>query len=129
MSVREILARPWQESDAASARQRPGLRVVPESSPQRSRVPFVVLMLGVLAVGLVGLLLVNTSLQQGSFVIHDLETTSSKLDDRHSVLEQRVAGLRAPDELARRARNLGMEPNTSPLFLRLSDGKVLGERP
>lgn len=129
MSVREILARPRPEHDDSPVRQQPGLRVVPGSSTQPSRVPFVVLMLIVLAVGLVGLLLVNTSLQQGSFVIHDLENTSSTLDQRHSVLDQRVADLRAPDELARRARELGMEPNTSPSFLRLSDGKVLGEKP
>lgn len=103
------------------------LDVVPKAPFKAPRVPFVLLVLAVLGVGLVGLLLLNTSLQQGSFAIHDLQRQTSLLADRQSELERKVAVLQAPENLAARAVKLGMVPNPNPAFLRLSDGKVLGD--
>jgi len=94
------------------------------SSP---RAPFVLLVVAILAVGLVGLLLLNTSLQQGSFAIHDLARQTSALEERQTALEQQVARLKAPESLAARAQHMGMVPNTNPVFLRLGDGAVLGD--
>ncbi|WP_020573424.1 hypothetical protein [Actinopolymorpha alba] len=123
MSVVESLDRPRREQ----ARRERRLQVVPDSAGQPSRAPFVLLVVVILGVGLVGLLLLNTSLQQGSFAIHDLNRTTSQLEERQGVLEQRVATLQAPETLASRAQSMGMVPNTNPVFLRLSDGVVLGD--
>jgi hypothetical protein len=103
------------------------LDLVPKAPFKAPRVPFVLLVLAVLGVGLVGLLLLNTTLQQGSFAIHDLQRETSRLADRQSELERQVAVLAAPESLAARAVKLGMVPNPNPAFLRLSDGKVLGD--
>lgn len=103
------------------------LRVVPRPEPAPSRAPFVFLVVLILGVGLVGLLLLNTSLQRGSFAIHELRRTTAELEERQGQLEQRVARLESPEVLARRARSLGMVPNTNPVFLRLPDGAVLGD--
>lgn len=115
-------ARPRREPESRGRQ----LHVVPTPAESPSRTPFVLLVVLVLSVGLVGLLLLNTTLQQGAFAIHDLARTTTSLEERQGVLEQRVAQLKAPDNLARRAQAIGMVPNTNPVFLRLSDGAVLG---
>lgn len=110
------------------ARQsRPSIAVVPDAPARASRVPFVLLVLLVLGVGLVGLLLLNTNLQQGSFHIHDLEKRTAELAKRQGELEQKVAAAQAPENLARQARRDGMVPNPAPGFLELSDASVSGD--
>lgn len=127
MSLLENLARTWREPVESDDPSGPQLRVVPDRPRRSSRVPFVVLMLGVLGVGLVGLLLLNTSLQQGAFAMHDLQGQAEDLRERQAAMEHRVAQLRAPENLARRAREQGMVPNPNPAFLRIGDGTVLGK--
>ncbi|MGW0229088.1 hypothetical protein ACWDWO_12300 [Actinopolymorpha singaporensis] len=122
MSALESLNRPVRE-----VAPRPRLRVVPKPEPQQSRAPFVILVVAILSAGLLGLLLLNTTVQQGSFTIHDLSRRTTLLEDRQAALEQQVAAMRAPEHLAGQAERLGMVPNTNPVFLRLSDGAVLGD--
>lgn len=127
MSILDVLARPRADTAKSAGSARPRLWVVPRSRPHAPRVPFVLLVLVVLGVGLVGLLLLNTQLQQGSFALHDLERTAAALEDQETALEQRVAGLEAPQSLAGKARDLGMVANPNPVFLRLADETVLGD--
>jgi len=89
---------------------RPGLRLLPGGRTGAPRAPFVVLVLLVLGAGLVGLLLLNTNLQQSSFELRDLEQDTRLLRDRHAELTRQVAELAAPEELASRADALGMVP-------------------
>lgn len=123
MSLIENLARSWREPDQPERK----LHVVPHQAEAPAKGPFVLLVVAILGVGLVGLLLLNTSLQRGSFAIHDLKRQTSALAEREEVLDQRVARLKAPENLADRARHMGMVPNANPVFLRLSDGAVLGD--
>ena len=95
------------------------LSVVPGRSARTRRGPFVILVLFVLAAGLVGLLVLNTALQQGSFNLTDLERQTALLRDRQSELIGDVANRSEPSALARGANQLGMVPAESPVFLRL----------
>lgn len=97
---------------------RPALRVVARPARQR-RAPFVVLVLLLLGVGLVGLLVLNTALQQGSFDLADLEQRTALLRDRRAELVGQVADKSAPGTLARQARELDMVPAENLLFLPL----------
>ena len=90
------------------------------------RLPFATLVLVVLGLGLVGLLVLNTSLQQGAFYARDLQARAAVLTDQRQALQMQVAALREPQRVANRAAAMGMVPNDSPAFLRLSDAKVLG---
>ncbi|MGH8825859.1 MAG: hypothetical protein ACRDVN_15490 [Jiangellaceae bacterium] len=96
-----------------------GLRAVPPAVLRPRRAPFVVLVLLLLGVGLVGLLVLNTALQQGSFELTDLERETTVLRDRQAALADEVARRAAPEALAGRATSLGMVPNDAPVFLRL----------
>ncbi|QHC21639.1 septum formation initiator family protein [Streptomyces sp. GS7] len=91
-----------------------------------ARTPFVLLVVVLLGSGLIALLLLNSALNQGSFELSKLERKTSELTDEQQALQQEVDGYSAPDELARRARKLGMVPGGIPVFL-LPDGTVRGK--
>lgn len=105
---------------------RPRLRVVDDAPFRPPRMPFVLFVVVLLVAGLVGLLLLNTGLQQGTFRVTELNKQAQQLRDQQEALEHQVRTLEAPQNLADRALRLGMVPNPNPVFLRLSDGKVLG---
>jgi hypothetical protein len=90
------------------------------------RAPFVAVVLVLLAAGLVGQLLLNTSLQRGSFELYELQSAQSDLADEQQRLEQELAWRESPAALAARARLLGMVASGTPVFLHLDDGTVSG---
>jgi hypothetical protein len=111
---------------ADAERMRARLSLVRGRPNPAPRLPFAALVLTVLVVGLVGLLVLNTSLQQGAFYVRDLQARAQALTDHREALELQVAALREPQRVAARASAMGMVPDHSPAFLRLSDGAVLG---
>lgn len=119
----------WAETPARSASRGPALRPVPLPPATAPRAPFVALVVVLLAAGLVGLVLLSTSLQHGAFEINDLERSTAELRDRKETLAQRVAYQESPEVLASRAKDLGMVPSPRRAFLRLPDGAVIGEPP
>jgi hypothetical protein len=114
---------------AEAAVERARLTVVPQRSfgrTQAARTPFAVLVLGLLAAGVVGLLMFNTNMQQASFTATRLQAQVSALTAEQQSLAMELDALRDPQHLAAAAKKLGMVPPAQPAFIRLSDGKVLG---
>ncbi|MDX6294281.1 MAG: hypothetical protein QOH50_3356 [Kribbellaceae bacterium] len=111
---------------APASRPEPKLRVVYGAPFRPPRMPFVLFVVAVLGAGLVGLLLLNTELQRGTFQVTALNQQAGQLRDQQEQLERQVRTLESPQNLADRALRMGMVPNPNPVFLRLSDGKVLG---
>lgn len=107
--------------------QRPLSVVSRPASAHRPRAPFVVLVVALMAVGLVGLLLINTSMQRKAFELTDLRERAANLEKREQALKLDVERLSSPDRIAAEAGRLGMVPNASPAFLRLEDGEVVGQ--
>jgi hypothetical protein len=103
----------------------PRLRVVTGASPRRGAV-FGIICATLLAAGLIGLLLLNTALAQGSFTLHDLRATSGQLTDTEEVLNQSLEASKSPANLAAKAAGMGMVPAQSAAFLRIADGRVIG---
>ncbi|MDN5892665.1 MAG: hypothetical protein L0H93_01460 [Nocardioides sp.] len=112
---------------AEAAVERARLTVVPRAKVPARRVPFVTLVSLMLVGGVVGLLMFNTTMQQDSFTAASLETKATDLTSREQTLQMQLEKLRDPQRLAEKATKLGMVPATSPAFIRLADGKVLGE--
>ncbi|MFJ1995821.1 septum formation initiator family protein [Streptomyces asiaticus] len=102
----------------------PKARPAPGATTAR-RTPFVLLVVVLLGSGLIALLLLNSSLNQGSFELTRLEKQTKELTDERQALQQDVDKLSAPAELERRARELGMVPGGTPAFLN-PDGSVSG---
>ncbi len=104
-----------------------GLRLVPQRRSSAAKAPFVVVVVLLLVGGLLGLLLLNTLVAQDSFAAHDLTLSGKALQQQEQDLAAQVQALQAPADLAHRATSLGMVPGNAPAFLRLSDGRVLGQ--
>ena len=102
------------------------LRVVPGKAGHPGSAMFAALCMLLLIGGLIGLLMLNTSMAEGSFTLHRLQATSGELTDTEEALTAAIDAQKAPANLAARAAKLGMVPADSAAFLRLSDGKVLG---
>jgi hypothetical protein len=109
-----------------AARATPPLAMVPRATARSPRVPFVALVMGLLAAGLVGLLVLNTSLQRGVYLETDLRTRAAQLSLREQNLQVQVSRLQSPERLAAVAAASGMVRNDSTAFLSLSSGKVVG---
>lgn len=88
---------------------------------------FIVLILGLLTATLFSLLLLNTSLAENSFQLQTIREDSRNMTLREQVLSEELAAAESPIGLQERATELGMVAAGSPVFLRLSDGKILGE--
>jgi outer membrane biosynthesis protein TonB len=111
-----------------TTRQRfPQLTLLRRPIHRAPRTPFAVLLVIIAGLGLVGLLLINTQLQQGAVQISRIDRENQILRERVQTLTQNVAAAAAPQRLAARAHELGMVPNPRPAFLRISDGTVLGD--
>ncbi|MFJ3923732.1 septum formation initiator family protein [Streptomyces sp. NPDC090022] len=92
---------------------------------QAAKTPFVLLVVALLGGGLISLLLLNSALNEGSFQLSRLKKETTALTDEQQALQRDVDGHSAPDALERRARELGLVPGGTPVFLG-ADGKVTG---
>lgn len=102
------------------------LRLVAPGPVTAPKLPFVVVVVAILATGLLSLLMLNTLAAQDSFRLHDLQRRSSGLADTEQQLRLDLDRQSSPSSLAARARALGMLPADSPAFLRLRDGRIVG---
>ena len=100
-------------------------RLFPTGPGQAARTPFVLLVVVLLGGGLIGLLVLNSALSEGSFQLDDLQGDTKSLTDEEQALQRDVDAYSAPDALQRRARELGMVPGGDPAFLN-PDGSVRG---
>ncbi|MER5440933.1 septum formation initiator family protein [Streptomyces sp. NPDC002790] len=97
----------------------------PSGGPQAARTPFVLLVVLLLGGGLITLLMLNSSLNEGSFQLTKLKKQTTELTDDEQELQRDVDSYSAPDALLRRARGLGMVPGGDPAFLE-PNGTVKG---
>ncbi|MFI2437325.1 septum formation initiator family protein [Streptomyces sp. NPDC018693] len=100
-------------------------RLFPARPTQAARTPFVLLVVLLLGGGLIGLLVLNSALSEGSFRMDDLKRDTKSLTDEEQALQRDIDSYSAPDALQRRARELGMVPGGDPAFLN-PDGTVKG---
>jgi hypothetical protein len=129
-AARSATARPATRRPRASTvapRRRAALVEVPAPAPSvAGNGVFALVVVGLLVGGMVMLLVLNTTLAQGAFEISSLTSTQNQRAVQEQQLLQQVALEEAPDSLQKRAAALGMVAVTSPVFLRLADGAVLG---
>ncbi|MDR1388102.1 MAG: hypothetical protein LBJ44_11090 [Propionibacteriaceae bacterium] len=101
---------------------RPGLA----GGRRLSGLPFTVLVVGLLAVGLGGCLWLKTTLQEQAFELSGLRAEAERLGNHAAFLQAGLAIRTTPAELARSAADLGMAPNPYGVFLILPTGQVQG---
>lgn len=103
------------------------LQLVAPARSQAGRTPFVVVVITVISLGLIGLIFMSTILQGQAFEIAKLDREANSLQTQQEALVHDLDQLKSPAGLASAAVGYGMVPNTNPVFLRLTDGKVIGK--
>jgi hypothetical protein len=111
--------------DEAAAKQ-PWLKVAPPMPVSVPRAPFVLLLLMVVVGGVLGILMVNTEINQNAFTLKQQAEEQAALNRQEQDLKQQIAEYESPNSLWAAARKLGLVPAESPAFIRMPDGRVIG---
>jgi hypothetical protein len=107
----------------------PIAQAIPVSVPngRASNRTFLFVILGMIISGMMLLLFVNTLAAQASFQKHSLQIQLAQMTADEQSISNAVAAGESPDALLTSAQTMGMVPAQSPVFLRLSDRKILGK--
>lgn len=125
VSVETIRAEP-SRGRATPRTHRPALRLLPAPTPSLRRGPFIVLVLGLVIIGTVGLLVLNTVIAADSFRVEQLIQRNAELAVAEQELQRQVAEGLSPEALAEAARELGMVPAGQPAFVIVGpDGAIV----
>jgi len=103
-----------------------GRPVAPPAPVALPRPAFLALVVALVVGGVLGVLLLNTKINQNSFRLDDLRAQQAALDLQEQQLSQQLAELESPGNLAAAARRLGLVPAGTPAFIRLPEGRVVG---
>jgi hypothetical protein len=125
---------------ALPARSAPAPRRTPAPKPERRlrpapepggrakpRLAYAIIALGGVAVIVVVQLLLSIAVAQGAYEIDSYQVQQATLAREEQKLAEDLDRVESPQFLAANAEALGMVPNANPVYLRLSDGAVLGE--
>jgi hypothetical protein len=89
-----------------------------------NRVPFFLMLCGLLGGALICALVISTTLAEGSFRITRLQQANTSLAKQRQLLQEQVATAQSAQVIQERARQLGMRPVGQVRFLNLKNGKV-----
>lgn len=106
---------------------RPALRPLATPGRRMARLPFLIVLIAAFGVGMVGLLMLNTTLQNQEFEARRLSSQASQLTYVQDDLAAQLQTVSSPESLAQKAYAQGMRPNVHPAFLVLPDGTVTGK--
>jgi hypothetical protein len=126
-------ARPATRRPARPATRRPsrpataagtsGAKVPAAARRHASRTPFILLVIGLLAGGLVCLLVINTTLAAGSVQIGRLQQDNTAASQQLQQLQQQVTAEQSPAWIQQRALDLGLQPQPVLNFVDLPAGR------
>ena len=101
----------------------------PRARARSPRMPFILLLVGLLGGALVSLLVISTTLAQGAFRITSLQQQNANLARQEQTLSNQVAQASNPALIAKEAEQLGMRPNPRLGFIDLKTGKIIDGKP
>lgn len=104
----------------------PALRPLTTPGRRMARLPFLIVLIAAFGLGMAGLLLLNTTLQNQEFEARRLTSQASQLTYVQDDLESQLQTVSSPGSLAQKAYDQGMRPNVHAAFLVLPDGTVEG---
>ena len=107
---------------------RPRIQIVATRSQRkaRPRVFYALASMGVVFGIIIAQLLLSVAVSSGAYEIASLQQANKELTRTHQTMNQDLDRLSSPQNLAANAEALGMVINSTPVYLRISDGAVLG---
>jgi cell division protein FtsL len=128
MSTPAIATRPSVAPVRRQPARRP-LRAVPASDARKARpkLAYALWTVGGVAAIFIAQLLLSVALSHGAYEISGLRSQITELGYQKESLGEELETLSSPQYVATAAQELGMVVNSTPAYLRLSDGAVLGQ--
>jgi hypothetical protein len=124
--IKERVKPPAKEPQAPKAAPAPPRGKSAPRAAAPPRTPFVLLVVALLSGALVSLLLLNTVLAQDAFTLTRLQQSTKQLEQQRQEYAADNAREDSPDNLARKAKALGMVQPTQPAFIDVPSGQVVG---
>lgn len=118
--------RPVEKAASATVARPPRLRVAPPPPVSVPRAPFAALIVLLVVGGVLGILAVNTKINENAFRLERLQQQQARLDLEKQQLDKQIAEAEAPGNLTANARRLGLVDAGEPGYIRLPDGKTIG---
>lgn len=100
---------------------------VPTPQHRMARVPFLLVLAATLGLGMIGLLVLNTTVQTKAVEVRALEQQLTTLSYTEAELKTQLDQAESPADLAEKASDLGMRPNPYPAFIDVETGEVSGD--
>jgi hypothetical protein len=97
----------------------------PRTRPRHPRAPFILLLVGLLGGALISLLVISTTLAEGTYTITSLQRQNTNLARQEQLLTQQVAQASSPAQIAQEAEQLGMRQNPHLQFIDLKTGRIV----
>ncbi|QDZ13672.1 hypothetical protein [Humibacter ginsenosidimutans] len=112
---------------APARRAAPRLEALPRVSRRaRPKLFYAAVAVSTVMVIVVTQLLLSIGVSQGAYRIESLQSENARLAREYQAASETVQTLSSPQNLAANAVALGMVSDATPVYLRLSDGKVIG---
>jgi hypothetical protein len=128
MSSNLAYALPRSPREAPEVQPQPGISIAPRVQRRaRPKATYALVAVGGIFVIFLAQLLLSIALSDGAYKISDLTGRQSALVRTEGALNEKLLLAGSTQNLAASAQRLGMVASSSPVFLRLSDGKVIGE--
>ena len=105
------------------------LKPAPDSVPRQRRRPRIVyaaVAIGGIAIIALAQLLLTIGLSDGAYQVSAQQSKLKDLSRTNQALSEQLTALSSPQNLVQNAQTLGMVANGNTVYLRLSDGAVLG---
>ncbi|MBB5640874.1 hypothetical protein [Cryobacterium roopkundense] len=121
-----LAAEPQRQSEATHVARR--FEIVAPDARRRPRPRIFYAFTAIAGVGaiIVAQLLLSVGISQGAYEISTLQSNQSELTRTTASVNEDLVRVSSPQSLAANAEALGMVSNSNPVYLRLSDGAVLG---
>jgi hypothetical protein len=106
----------------------PHIEIAPvrEQRRARPRAVYAGVVVGGLGALMLGQLMLSIALSDGAYTIDSLQATQKEQARQVQQLTEDLGRLSSPQNLAENAEALGMVQNANPVWLRMSDGAVIG---
>jgi len=122
------LRRPTSPNARPHVEQAPSIEIVPGRDQRRARpkVVYASVVIGGIGALMLSQLMMSIALSDGAYTIDSLQSQQKEQSRVVQQLNEELGTLSSPQNLAANAEALGMVQNTNPVWLRMSDGAVVG---
>lgn len=126
MSATPVAAATLSPAAPSPSRTRRRLEVVEPRLRRRPAVRYAIVCVVAMLAIVVAQLLLSVVLTQGAYQLERLEDSAIQLQREVQISQVQLQKVSSPQSLATRAAALGMVGDGNPVYLRLSDGAILG---